>query len=84
MGKVELSGSPETLNALNQHIVEAMIADGYALVLSTVLRGNTVLRLCMNNPRTTDNDIRETIARLENIGATLSGERFITGRCVHA
>lgn len=48
----------------NQNIARAMLADGYAAVLSTSLRGRTVLRLCPINPRTTDDEIRETVRRL--------------------
>lgn len=50
---------------LNQQIAARMKADGFALVLSTTLRGRTVLRLCTINPRTTDEDIRHTVARLD-------------------
>ncbi len=39
-------------------------ADGYAAPSSTILRGRSVLRLCTINPRTTDAEIDETIARL--------------------
>lgn len=38
--------------------------DGYAAVSSTVLKGQTVLRLCTINPSTTTDDIAGTIARL--------------------
>jgi len=41
------------------------VADsGYAAVTSTMLKGHSVLRLCMINPLTTEADIRETIDRL--------------------
>ncbi len=66
-------------DALNQRIVDAMQTDGFAFLSSTTLRGQTVLRLCTINPRTTDDDIRETIARLAHFGATLSDEQFIMG-----
>ena len=35
------------------------------MVATTVLRGNTVLRLCTINPRTTEEDLDETLARLD-------------------
>ena len=38
--------------------------DGYALVMSTVLRGQPALRLCPINPATNADEITETIARL--------------------
>jgi glutamate/tyrosine decarboxylase-like PLP-dependent enzyme len=40
-------------------------AYGFAMVSSTVLRGNTV---CTINPRTTEDDLRATIKRLDEIG----------------
>lgn len=55
------------LDCLHQELVERMIADGYAVLTSTVLRGRTVLRLCTINPRTTEAEIRETITRLERL-----------------
>lgn len=45
--------------------VDALIADGFAMVATTVLRGRTVLRLCTINPRTTEADLEATIARIE-------------------
>jgi len=48
-----------------------MIADGFAMVSSTVLRGQTVLRMCTINPRTIEADVRETIKRLDDISKRL-------------
>jgi aromatic-L-amino-acid decarboxylase len=42
-----------------------MIADGFAMLSSTALRGQTVLRMCTINPRATEADVRETIRRLD-------------------
>ncbi len=42
----------------------AMSNSGYAAVTSTELRGRPALRLCTINPRTTEDDIAETLARL--------------------
>ncbi len=56
------------LSEINQKIVDAMLADGFAFVLTTSLRGHTVLRICAINPRTTDEDIRQTIHKLEQFG----------------
>lgn len=52
------------IDALNRSIAARMQADGFALVLSTELRGQTVLRLCTINPRTTEDDIGKTIGAL--------------------
>jgi len=55
----------QALNCLNGSLVNAMIADGFAMLSSTVLRGQTVLRMCTINPRATEADVRETIRRLD-------------------
>ena len=44
--------------------VAALTADGYAAVTSTTLKGIPALRLCTINPRTTEADIAQTLARL--------------------
>jgi aromatic-L-amino-acid decarboxylase len=63
--------SPEKLNCLNRELVDEMIADGFAMISSTVLRGQTVLRMCTINPRTTEADVRETIKRLDDMSKRL-------------
>jgi aromatic-L-amino-acid/L-tryptophan decarboxylase len=50
---------------LQTQLVDAMMKDGYALLTSTELRGAVSLRLCTINPRTTEQDIIETINRLD-------------------
>ena len=54
--------------ALSRQIVEGMIADGFAMMSSTVLKGRTALHLCTINPRTTVSDLEETIQRMEELG----------------
>lgn len=56
------------LDTLNERIVDEMISDGFSMISTTSLRGRTVLRLCTINPRTTEDDIRETIQKLEEFG----------------
>lgn len=48
-------------------LVDAMMADQFALLTSTELRGVASLRLCTINPRTTEQDIIETIERLDKL-----------------
>lgn len=64
--------SDEEVDALNRGLVEKMIKDRFAFISSTILGGRTVLRMCTDNPRTTEEDIRETIRRLESFGQELS------------
>jgi glutamate/tyrosine decarboxylase-like PLP-dependent enzyme len=57
--------SAAELDAVNERIAAGITASGFAVLASTTLLGRTTLRLCTINPRTGDDDIRETIARLE-------------------
>jgi aromatic-L-amino-acid decarboxylase len=57
--------------AANQQLVDAMLADGFALFTSTVLRDRTVLRLCTINPRTTEDEIVATVDRMEFLARSL-------------
>jgi aromatic-L-amino-acid decarboxylase len=61
----------EKLNWLNAALVEAMIADQYAMISSTVLREKRVLRMCTINPRTTEADIHGTLTRLDRMSKEL-------------
>jgi aromatic-L-amino-acid/L-tryptophan decarboxylase len=46
---------------------DAMLAEGFALATSTVLKGRTVLRFCTINPRTTEDDITQTLDRINRL-----------------
>ena len=52
------------LDKLNRALVQDMIADGYAMISSTILHGRTVLRMCTINPRTTKDDLETTLEHL--------------------
>jgi aromatic-L-amino-acid decarboxylase len=58
---------PAEGDRLNDELVRAAVADGYAAPSSTVLAGRTAMRLCTINPRTTFGDIDSTIERLERL-----------------
>ncbi|MFL5844397.1 MAG: pyridoxal phosphate-dependent decarboxylase family protein [Solirubrobacteraceae bacterium] len=45
------------------------VADGYVVPSTTVLKGETVLRLCTINPRTTDQEIAGSVARLAELAS---------------
>jgi hypothetical protein len=53
-------------------IADNMINSGFAMLSPTILSGKTVLRMCTINPRTTHDDIVETIHRLEVIAQRLA------------
>jgi glutamate/tyrosine decarboxylase-like PLP-dependent enzyme len=61
----------EALDALQLAIADRLRAEGFAVVTTTRLHGRNALRFCTINPRTTEDDLRETIARMERIGAGL-------------
>jgi aromatic-L-amino-acid/L-tryptophan decarboxylase len=52
-------------------LVDLMMRDGYALLTSTELRGVASLRFCTINPRTTEQDIVETVKRLDQFAREL-------------
>lgn len=60
--------SAAEIDELNAGIARASLADGFAAVSTTGPRGRTVLRLCTINPRTTDDDIADTVDRLARFG----------------
>ena len=64
--------TPEVANAVNLRIVDRALAEGLATVTSTTLRGRKVLRMCTINPRTTENDLRQTITYLAALGKQVS------------
>ena len=53
------------LDAYNRSLIQPLLEDGFALVMTTEIKGKTVLRFCTINPRTTEEDIKQTIERLE-------------------
>jgi aromatic-L-amino-acid/L-tryptophan decarboxylase len=54
-------------DALQTRIASAMVADGFAAPSTTEVSGRVALRMCTINPRTTEEDIRDTIARMESV-----------------
>jgi len=62
--------SEKKLDALNQYISEQVVATQEALLVTTILHGQTVLRMCLINPRTTLEDVKETFALCNKIAET--------------
>lgn len=54
----------EETDELNVEISRKIVDSGYAGVFTTELQGKKVLRLCCENPATSEQDIRNTIQRL--------------------
>ncbi|HRC85201.1 MAG TPA: aminotransferase class I/II-fold pyridoxal phosphate-dependent enzyme [Thermoanaerobaculia bacterium] len=55
----------EELDAFTRAMIDAIVADGFAGISSTALRGRTVARFCTCNPRTTDQDIEFTLEKMQ-------------------
>jgi glutamate/tyrosine decarboxylase-like PLP-dependent enzyme len=69
-----LSADPEAQDSLNRTLVDELNRGGLAVISSTELRGRTALRMCTINPRTSEEDIRVTVARLSELADGLSTE----------
>jgi aromatic-L-amino-acid decarboxylase len=67
--------SNKDANDLNHRISQQMLRDGYAMVVTTEIKGKIVLRFCLINPRTTQDDVRETMKRLDQIATSLYPNR---------
>lgn len=65
------NSSEEEINRINRLIVEAQMTDGFTFANSTSLRGQVVQRLCTINYRSTKEDVRESIERIEQLGLRL-------------
>jgi aromatic-L-amino-acid decarboxylase len=62
---IHLNLEDKELDALNQEISKRVIASKEALLVTTVLMDQVVLRMCLINPRTTLKHIKETFASCE-------------------
>lgn len=61
-------------DAFHHRLTEALREDGTAFQSTTRIGGATVLRLCTINPRTTENDLRATVATLGTLAARVASE----------
>ncbi len=62
---VKESLSEKKIDQINQKIAAKMMASGEALLVTTILLGQVVLRMCLINPRTTIEDVKSTITLCE-------------------
>ena len=53
------------LDQINQKISAKMLSSREALLVTTILQGQVVLRMCLINPGTTLEDVKSTIALCE-------------------
>ncbi|MCZ2074472.1 MAG: aminotransferase class I/II-fold pyridoxal phosphate-dependent enzyme [Bryobacterales bacterium] len=73
MGVVTFRHSRAADQEFYRRLVDGMAAGGLAFLTSTVLRGETVLRLCTINPRTCEADLTQTLDRLRELAAGMIG-----------
>lgn len=62
---IHKSYTEKQLDTINQFISEKMVSSRKALLVTTLLHGQVVLRMCLINPRTTLDDIKETLTECE-------------------
>lgn len=60
--------SEKELDELNQHISQKVVESKEALLVTTILNNQVVLRMCLINPRTTMDDIMDTMELCEKFG----------------
>ncbi len=63
------------LDILNQEISKRIVASSEALLVTTVLNGQVVLRMCLINPKTTIEDIKDTLGLCNDFGKKILEER---------
>ena len=69
----EPAKSDSELNEINRQIYRAMIVDGFAMIHNTTLKQDvTAIRFCIINPRTTVDDLCETLRRIERFGSEIA------------
>lgn len=70
----EKNYTEKQLDFLNQKISEEIINTKEAMLVTTVLQQQVVLRMCLINPRTKFEDVKQTIEACENIGTRLMNQ----------
>lgn len=63
--------SQDAVNDFNLAISDKLLADGYAHVITTVIKGKRVLRFCFINCNTTTSDVLAIIEKLNQIAVAL-------------
>ena len=72
--EILLCASGDHTPAAGRTISRRMMEEGFACVLTTQLKGRTVLRICLIHPETTEDDIRHTIQRMYQYARALKKE----------
>lgn len=67
---VDQTHSEEELDQINQKISETILERNHATILTTILKGHTVLRMCMNNIKVDRNDVKNIIDEINEIATS--------------
>ena len=65
------NGDETLANRVTHELVGRLLEDGFAFASGTQLREKTVMRMCANNPRTTPDDLIETVELMGRLAAEL-------------
>ena len=68
---IPTDGDAELADEITHRLVGRLLDDGSAFASGTRLRGRPVMRICANNPRTSEADLRGTVALLGRLAADL-------------
>ena len=63
---ITLELAEKKIETLYQFIAAQITASREAILATTILNGQVMLRMCLINPRTTINDVQETLAQCES------------------
>ncbi len=74
---IESQFSEKVLDHLNQEIVKRITEAREAILVTTILRGQVVLRMCLINPRTTMEDVEDTIGLCHSFAKAAMGQNSI-------
>ena len=67
---IEQNLTEKELDALNQYISKEILNSHSAVLVTTILQDQVVLRMCLINPRTTLDDIKDTLNSCEKFATT--------------
>ena len=71
---LRLSLSEEQIDALNQEISARVLASKEALLVTTLLQQQVVLRMCLINPKTSMEDIKDTLEQCSGFAKDILAE----------
>ena len=71
---MHLSLTEKELDTLNQQISARVVASKEALLVTTILQNQVVLRMCLINPKTTITHITETLDQCDKFGKVILAE----------